>query len=713
GKREEPKPQKPARQKTIYTYEDIIEIEKKGGQYDFIQHSDMTDLWDAIDWDAAEAHLMEMQASIAKAANMRDWDLIARRQKKLTGSIDARVLAVRRVCSTAACCGVDNIKWEGSHEKMAAALSLGPKGYRARPARMLIINCKNGKERRMHMDTYFDRAMQTLYAYALDPVAESWGDRKSFAYRKGRSAFDLHAYIMSMFSGKNAPKWALIADVKGCYEHISHDWIQKNIPLPSNVLREFLDAGYVFSGELFPTKIGVGIGCTISPIIANMTLDGMQAYIFQRLHPGADIDSIDYAEGNLVRYADDIIVSARSEESALLIRGYISDFLDERGLELSQEKTKIVNVDDGFTFMSRQYEKKNDHFSARPSDEAVERFMASMRKLIENYTGSQESLIKRINKKIDGWATYHKMSEADEQFRKMDVYISALLLELCEKKHPNWDREKVLEKYWYVDAKGRHHYALPDKKEVRVKTLADTLFVDYIPVRTNVNPYLDIGYLDWKTRARQISGATGIYRSIWNRQEGKCYYCGKSMLRDEDIVLADLASEDGRSLDRKAYVHARCMDGSIEYVDAEEPPASLDDVMELLGRLEEGRKDESRQFYLLSEFFRTCNKNSVTLTFPQIEDIMDAPLSEAAETPEFWYRTGFETISQCWLDNGYEIRRLHLDGTQRVVFCLTPKNKNTSSVDLPAVIRFNRIPVEAKYELENYFRYIIKKYGLN
>lgn len=696
--------------KLAYTYQDLTWLQKNPQSLLSIKRTDMSNLWETINWEEAEEHLATMQMALAKSAYTHDWGLIKKWQKKIVYSLDAKVLAVRHVCETASSAGVDCIKWTTPHEKMSAALSLTSRGYRAMPSRLLIIRTKKGKQRRVHIETYHDRAMQTLYAFALDPVAESWGDRKSFSYRKGRSTFDLCEYVRIGLSGDDAPEWVFIGDVHRCYENISHEWILKHIPMAENVLREFLSAGYVFAGELFPTDVGIGIGCSISPIIANMTLDGLQEFIFSHLYPN-DVKR-DYANGNLIRYADDILVMARDMKTAVEIKRITSKFLNERGLELSPDKTRIVNINDGFEYMSRFYYKRGNQVYCRPSDHAIERFMNSMKELIEAYTGSQKTLIGKINKKIDGFVSYHKVSEADDAFRQLDVYIKALLLQLCENKHPKWSRAKILEKYWYLDADGRYCYTLPDKREVRVKFLSDTLFVDYYPVKTNVNPYIDLDYVESRSENRKISNATGVYRAIWNRQEGKCYYCGKRILRDGEKTLVEVDASQTKVAARNAYVHKRCLECSIDYIDTDIPPASITDIMELLKTLDESKKPIGQKYLALSEFFRTCDENSVTLTFKQIESFLGEPLGATALRKEFWYRTGFACISQCWLDNGYEIKRLHLENRRRVVFHLTAQSKNTSSVDIPAVIKYGRIPLQAKYELENYFQYILKQYGL-
>lgn len=692
-----------------YTYRDLAGLEEGDFILRHVRRTDMTGLWKSVDWERAERNLGSMQGALAKAAYTRDRGLIARWQGRIVRSLDAKLLAVRHTCDTAGGAGVDHVRWTTPHEKMSAALSLTSRGYRAMPSRLLLIKSKNGKQRRVHIETYHDRAMQCLYAYALDPVAESWGDRKSFAYRKGRSSHDMDGYIRRGLSGDDAPAWVFVADVRKCYESISHEWIMEHIPLPGHVLHQFLKAGYVFGGELFPTDAGVGIGCSISPIVANMTLDGLQDYVYSRLYPHGD--GIDYPDGNMVRYADDILFTARTEETARRIRAYTADFLEERGLALSPEKSRIVNMADGFTFMSRTYYRSGTRVLARPSDAAVGRFMGSVRDTVDGYTGSQKSLIDTLNRKIDGWTAYHKVGEAGEAFRQMDVYISASLLELCESKHPGWDRDRILRKYWYTDARGRHCYALPDKKEVRVKFLSDTLPVDYHAVRTGVNPYIDPGYTERRTRERQVFHVTGVYRAVWDRQGGRCHYCGHRISRDEGKALVEVNPGGSRLASRVAYVHRRCLRCSFDHVDVASSPASLDEVRELLERLESGREPAGRKFHALSGFFRACDRDRVALTFGELEEIMGDSLGATSLRKEFWYRTGFSCISQCWLGNGYVIKELRVE-ERRVVFGRAAGRKDAAGVAVPEAIRHGPVPADARYELENYFRYIVKKYGL-
>lgn len=690
-----------------------------------LDNAQMGVVWDSINWDTVEDNIARMQMALAKSAYSHDASLIEKWPKNIVFSIDAKLLAVRHVCSSAGGVGVDRIRWETSKDKMAAAISLTSKNYKAMPSRLLLINAKNGRQRRVHVETWHDRAMQALYAMALDPIAESWGDRKSFAFRRGRSHFDAHFYIKQAFEGEGifranaapAPEWAFIGDVRQCYEHISHQWILDNIPMAKTVLFEFLTAGYLFAGEVYPTNEGVGIGLSLSPIIANMVLDGLQDAIYRAFYPDAYDESIpaderpaiDYACGNLIRYADDLMVITRTQAQAESVRGIIREFLSPRGLELSEQKSKVVNINNGFDFMSRHYIKKQGVIYAYPSEQATERFMQRLRDTVENHTGSQQSLITKLNRKLDGWATYHKVEDSQETFRHVDTYLKAILLQSCEQKHPKWDRQKIIEKYWYRDANGIHQYALPSKREIKVKSLADTLMIYYRPVRTSLNPYIETEYLNWRTNTREIYNVTGIYRAIWERQQGRCHYCGCQMLPDQEKMLIVADNSAYKKVRQYAFIHTRCADCSIEYIDTDTLPETKTDVMNLLEHLQNNSRQKGQKFLPLGEFFRTSTKLSITMTFSEIETILGYTLGKSADQPQWWTRTGFMNISQSWLDNGYEIKRLNI-AKRRVTFHQT--KKNLSSVNIPDVFFTERIPDEAKYEMENYFSYIVKKYGL-
>ena len=136
--------------------------------------------------------------------------------------------------------------------KMKAVLSLSDKHYKAKPLKRVYIDKKNKKAKRpLSIPCMYDRAMQALYAMGLDPIAETTADRKSFGFRKGRSAHDACEYIFQIYSRRYSPEWVLEGDIKGCFDNISHEWLLENIPMDKSILKQFLKAGFVFKGDLF------------------------------------------------------------------------------------------------------------------------------------------------------------------------------------------------------------------------------------------------------------------------------------------------------------------------------------------------------------------------------------------------------------------------------------------------------------------------------
>lgn len=446
------------------------------------KRAELTDQWNIVDWDGASRNLARLQADLATAAVAHNIEEINLCQRRIFKSMSARLLAVRHVCSSSSGPGVDGEIWAMPYEKMLAALSLDPSEYRSMCNRLVLIRTRDGKERKIHVPSYYDRAMETLSAMALDPVAEAWADHKSFAFRRGRTVIDMAHYVRLMFThhplfrsdgsavyDSDPPEWAVIADVHQCYGDISHKWLLLNIPLDQHLLYEFLRAGYLFHGELFSNAEGVGIGRALSPILANMTLDGLQKYLIRRMFPGSL--EPDYAGCNLVRYCDDIIVAARSRNDAETIRGYIAEFLQPRGLELSCTKTRIVNINMGFDFVGRHYVKKDDVVHMTPSEDAIKKFEASLEETVFNHTGSQASLIAKLNRKLDGWATFHKSEESAEAFHSVDVHLTATLLRRCRSMRPRWDIDKIRDFYWYRRADGQWIFTLRDDRTKCVRKL--------------------------------------------------------------------------------------------------------------------------------------------------------------------------------------------------------------------------------------------------
>jgi len=219
--------------------------------------------WKSTDWKHAETEVNRLQVRIAKSTQEKKWNTVKRLQYLLTHSYYAKLLAVRKVTTNKGkkTPGVDKVLWTTPAQKMNAVLSLTDKGYKASPLRRVYIEKKGKKAKRpLGIPTMFDRAMQALYALALDPVSEATADNHSFGFRKGRCCQDACEYIFTDLARAVSPEWVLEGDIKGCFDNISHEWLIANIPMDKSVLKQFLKAGFVFEGTLFPTDDGTPQG---------------------------------------------------------------------------------------------------------------------------------------------------------------------------------------------------------------------------------------------------------------------------------------------------------------------------------------------------------------------------------------------------------------------------------------------------------------------
>lgn len=309
--------------------------------------------------------------------------------------------------------GIDGAKWTTPNAKMNAALGLSDKRYKAKPLRRVYIPKQgSAKKRPLSIPTMYDRAMQTLYALALSPVAESTADARSFGFRKYRSAQDACEYAFACLSTKGSAQWVLEGDIKGCFDNINHDWLLENIPMDKAILKQFLTAGFVYNHHLNPTKAGTPQGGIISPLLANMTLDGLEMAIASRWHVTKrgiiDKRRCNPHKVNFVRYADDFIVTAASEETAKEIAEVIKGFLKERGLELSAEKTHITHVDDGFDFLGWNFRKYKGKLLIKPSKKAIDNVTRKVSGVIKRAKAwNPANLIDARNPIIIGWSNYH------------------------------------------------------------------------------------------------------------------------------------------------------------------------------------------------------------------------------------------------------------------------------------------------------------------
>ena len=173
--------------------------------------------WESIDWKKAEAYVKKLQMRIVKAQQEGHYSKVKTLQWLLTHSFYAKALAVKRVTSNRGknTAGVDHELWLTPEAKFKAINKLKRRGYRPQPLKRVYIPKKNGKLRPLSIPTMTDRAMQTLYMFALEPLAETYGDPNSYGFRIGRSTHDAIEQCFTDLNKGKSPEWILEGDIKG------------------------------------------------------------------------------------------------------------------------------------------------------------------------------------------------------------------------------------------------------------------------------------------------------------------------------------------------------------------------------------------------------------------------------------------------------------------------------------------------------------------
>jgi RNA-directed DNA polymerase len=403
--------------------------------------------WSAIDWQSVGGQVLRLQMRIAKAEKQGRRGKVKALQRLLVHSDSAKLWAVRRVVTNQGkrTPGVDGVLWKTPGERLQAVRSIGARGYRPQPLRRIYIPKKNGTRRPLGIPTMGDRAMQALHLLALNPVAEVRADPNSYGFRPHRSTADALGQCFIALAKRDSPVVVFDADIRSCFDRISHEWLVAHVPMDAAILRKWLAAGFVEKKVLYPTTEGTPQGGIISPVLANLTLDGLED-VAKRAAPRRSLV-------NVVRYADDFVVTARTPEllTGKVIPAIVA-FLAERGLELHPEKSRVTTIKAGFDFLGVTVRKYGHKLLMKPSRKSVKAFLNGIRATIKVHVGrSTRELLGLLNPRIRGWANYFRGIVSSRIFAQVDNAIYEALVKWMRRRHPQKTMTWLRPRYFRSD----------------------------------------------------------------------------------------------------------------------------------------------------------------------------------------------------------------------------------------------------------------------
>jgi RNA-directed DNA polymerase len=315
-------------------------------------------------------------------------------------------------------------------------------------------------------------------------------------------------------------------DIKGRFDHISHDHIINTLrdwKVPkqiTSIIYTMLKSGISFDGITSPSEEGTPQGGIISPMLANVALtildDTMQKWYGSTANP-------------LVRYADDFIITADSEIEAMEIKGIVGKVLkDIVGVELSDDKTRITHIEDGFEFLGFNVRKFKDKLIIKPTKENIKEFRDKVRSITSQRNHTAIGLIHQLNPIILGWGNYYRHCIATQTFSVNQQFLFRRLLSWGRKKHPNRGMKWRRLQYFTAD------WTFCDKDTgTKLQNMGDIRILHHVKVNKEVRVYNKDSQEYWYKRENKLLNLYGLHLKLHQRQDGICPFC-EGRLSSED-----------------------------------------------------------------------------------------------------------------------------------------------------------------------------------
>lgn len=503
--------------------------------------------WSQINWLQVKRSVTKLRQRIFRAKQLGNYRKLRSLQKLMLRSQSNLLLSIRQITQLNAgknTSGIDIEVINTPDQRVKLAIEMANTAHAVKPAKRVYIPKANGKKRPLGIPTVKDRVMQAVVKNLLEPEWESSFEENSYGFRPGRGCHDAIAQAFNRLCG-GRDTWVLDADIKGFFDNISHEHILESIGhVPGRILIQgWLKSGFIDKGQFNETSMGTPQGSVISPLLANIGLHGLETTLKEIPYRAKDGRQVPMG---IIRYADDFIVTAKSEQDILNALAVIEEWMKSRNLELSGEKTFVVRIDEGFNFLGynvRQYKGKT---LIKPSKDKVLSFCKEIGKTITALNGAaQESVISKLNPILRGFANYYRNGVSKETFSYIHYRVWQYLWRWAKRRHPKKQTAWVKKTYFNNRDTRRWVFGCYTKdrrgnnKFLELFNVPSTPIIRHVKVTGTASP--DDGSLKeyWEKRHKSMGkqqwSKSSKYELVAKNQNYKCPICGEYLCNGEKI----------------------------------------------------------------------------------------------------------------------------------------------------------------------------------